>query len=137
VRAATLLARPDGGHGDLLIARAPADPAPDLRAVQKRAVRHGFEGHVRGEIASVNEAVAKAQQGAEHSLVIVDDPTFATAPGLIPLLVVDGDGAGPPDELLAAGDSDTLAAEIKRRLARDKQWRDSTPPDRHLTRSGG
>jgi Kef-type K+ transport system membrane component KefB len=137
IRAATLVARPDGGHSDLLIARPPADPAPDLRAVEKRAVRHGFEGHVHSEIASMAEAVAKAQQGGEHSLVIVDDPTFATAPGLIPLLVVDGDSAGPPEELLAAGDPDSIAGEIKRRLARDKQWRDSSRQDRHLTRSGG
>jgi Kef-type K+ transport system membrane component KefB len=46
VRAATLLARPDGGHGDLLITRAAGEPVPDLRAVHKRIARHGFEGHV-------------------------------------------------------------------------------------------
>jgi hypothetical protein len=60
VRAATLLARPDGGHGDLLITRSAGDPAPDLRAVHRRIVRHGFEGHARSEIADLAAVVAKA-----------------------------------------------------------------------------
>jgi hypothetical protein len=60
--------------------------------------------------------VAKAQVSAEHSLVIVDDPTFDTTAGRIPLLVVDGANGRAGAELLAEDES--VAAEIQRRLAR-------------------
>src|SRR5205814_7760559 len=43
VRVATLLARPDGGHSDVVITRMPTEPAPDpkaLRAVEKLIFRH-------------------------------------------------------------------------------------------------
>jgi Kef-type K+ transport system membrane component KefB len=122
VRAATLLARPDGGHSDLLITRAAGDPAPDLRAVEKRIVRHGFEGHVRGEIGDLPDAVTRAELAGEHSLVIVDDPSFNSGPRAVPLLVVDGESADPPEQVVAVGDADTLAAEIRRRLMRDREW---------------
>jgi Kef-type K+ transport system membrane component KefB len=130
VRAATLLARPDGGHGDLLITRAAGDPVPDLRSVHRRIVRHGFEGHVRSEIADLPEIVAKAELTGEHSLVIVDDPAFDAAPGRVPLLVVDADGSSPPRALVADGATDP-ASEIADRLARDKRWkatRQTEPP---------
>jgi hypothetical protein len=122
VRAATLLSRPDGGHGDLLIARTAAEPPPDLGAVRKRVVRHGFEGHMRSEIADLSECVSRAQLAAEHSLVIVDDPAFSAASGATPVLVVGADSA-----VVADGGGD-LAPEIAQRLARDRQRRSSRAP---------
>jgi len=117
VRAATLLTRPDAGVSDVLITRAPAEPAPALRDVARRIHRHGFEGHLRGEVGSVAEAVSKAELNAEHSLVIVDDPEFAAAPGSLPLLVVDG------REIDVRAGDDGVAAEIRRRLAAEDQAR--------------
>jgi hypothetical protein len=124
VRAATLLTRPDGGHGDVLITRAEGE-APleraDLRAVAKRVYRHGFDGHVRSEVDDLADAVRKAVRNGEHSLVIVDDATFKAAPGSVPLLVLDA--AAPsrsPVVQTADGAADEdLADEIKRRLAKD------------------
>jgi Kef-type K+ transport system membrane component KefB len=123
VRAATLLARPDGGHSDVVITR-PSSDSPleraDLRAVEKRINRHGFEGHVRTEVAEIAEAVSKAVRSLEHSLVIVDDPKFRAPPGRVPLLVVGGDGSTQDAVLLVADDGETngIAAEVGRRLAK-------------------
>jgi Na+:H+ antiporter len=122
VRAATLLARPDGGHGEVLITRAATDSPlerSERRAVAKRISRHGFDGHVRTEIDDLPHAVMKAARNAEHSLVIVDDATFAGSPESVPLLVVDGAASG-HEPVFVAGDGDAgedLAAEIGRRLA--------------------
>jgi Kef-type K+ transport system membrane component KefB len=124
VRAATLLTRPDGGHGDVLITRAPTESAPErtaLRNVERRVLRQGFEGHVRTEVDELSHAVTKAARGGEHSLVIVDDPSFAASPGDVPLLVVDGaTHGGEPVVVTADGTAgDDIADEIKRRLAKD------------------
>ena len=123
VRTATLLARPDGGHGDVLITRAATD-APlergDLRSVQKRVSRHGFDGHVHAEVDDLRDAVRKAVRNGRHSLVIVDDPAFATAPVGTPVLVVDG-AAPNRDPIFVPADNasgDGLAEEINRRLAK-------------------
>jgi Na+:H+ antiporter len=123
VRAATLLTRPDGGHGDVLITRAPTESAPDrtaLRNVERRVRRQGFEGHVRTEVDQLSHAVAKALHGGEHSLVIVDDPTFVASPGAVPLLVVDDATSVRDPVVLAANGAagDDIADEIKRRLAK-------------------
>lgn len=138
VRAATLLARPDGGHGDVVITRPSSDPPlerADLRAVEKRINRHGFEGHVRTEVAEIAEAVSKAVRSLEHSLVIVDDPKFRTPPGRVPLLVVGGDGSTQDPVLLVADDEETngIAAEVGRRLAKLNQVkvRDGAAPSEH------
>jgi hypothetical protein len=133
VRAATLLTRPDGGHSDLLITRAPSEPRPDpahLRAVERRICRQGFDGQIRTEVDELPDAVTKALRTAEHSLVIVDDPTFKSSPGQIPLLVVDGAAPALAPVVLAA-DGTGLVAEIRRRLARDG----TTKPLRRLRRS--
>ena len=121
IRAATLLARPDGGHSDLLLTRAATEPAPEraqLRAVEKRICRHGFEGNIRSEVDELPAAVTKAMQTGEHSLLIVDDATFDSRPGRLPLLVVDG--RSPKAVVLVAdgGESKDVAAEVGRRLAR-------------------
>jgi Kef-type K+ transport system membrane component KefB len=121
IRAATLLARPDGGHSDLLITRVATEPAPErahLRAVGKRICRYGYDGHIRTEVDELPAAVTKAVHTGEHSLLIVDDATFGATAGRVPLLVVDGHS--PKTVVLVAdgGESDDLAAEVGRRLAR-------------------
>ena len=121
VRAATLLARPDGGHSDVVITRLPTEPAPDrkaLRAVEKRIFRHGFDGHVRTDVDLVEDAVAKAILTTQPSLVIVDDPTFDASPADVPVLVVQGVTPGTGAVRLIADDTNGVAAEVARRLAR-------------------
>jgi len=117
VRAATLITRPDGGHSDVLITRTASEPRPDptvLRALEKRIFSHGFDGHVRTEVGHLPDAVRHAQLAAEASLVIVDDAGFDASPGVVPLLVLDN---GAP-QIVADDDSNGVAAEIERRLAR-------------------
>jgi hypothetical protein len=55
----------------------------------------------------------------------VDDPTFDTSPGRVPLLVVDDAAPGPGVAVLVANEGETngIAAEIQRRLARNEQSR--------------
>ncbi|HEV8462373.1 MAG TPA: cation:proton antiporter [Gaiellaceae bacterium] len=109
VRAATLLARPDGGHTDLVIARDAGQPAPDLRTIEGRIARHGFEGHVRVEADEIAVVVAKAVRAADHSVVIVDDPAYAVAVEPVPLLVVEDGRVVVPEG---------VDAEVNRRLER-------------------
>jgi Kef-type K+ transport system membrane component KefB len=123
VRVATLLARPDGGHSEVMITRTPTDPAPDrsaLRAVEKRIFRHGFDGHVRTDVVQLDDAVAKAILTTEPSLVIVDEPSFDASPAHVPVLVVHGVTPSPRAVRLiaAADDKNGVAAEVARRLAR-------------------
>jgi Kef-type K+ transport system membrane component KefB len=122
VRAATLLARPDGGHSDILITRGRTEPAPDpsaQRAVEKRIYRHGFDGQVRAEVDEFSAAVAKAALTTDTSLVIVDDPTFEAPPGPVPILVVAGlaGDLGSARLIPAESETDGVAAEVARRLA--------------------
>jgi Kef-type K+ transport system membrane component KefB len=124
MRAATLLARPDGGSTDLLITRTPTDPAPDaarLRGIRRRITRHGFEGELRVEIANIDTAVGNAALMQEHSLIIVDEPAFDAAASRVPVLVLDDESTAPTVALIAAEDLDSakMAADIRRRLARD------------------
>jgi Kef-type K+ transport system membrane component KefB len=124
MRAATLLARPDGGSTDLLITWALNDSPPDaahLRRLRKRITRHGFEGELRVEVSDLDNAVEKATLTREHSLIIVDQPTFDTTAPHVPLLVLDDAPPSPTVELIAAAELDSaqIAADIRRRLARD------------------
>jgi hypothetical protein len=117
IRAATLLVRPDGGHSDLLIARADDEPRPELRAVERRLYRHGFDGHVHMALDSLPVAVTKAMLSAERSLVVVDDPTFDAAPGSVPLVVLhDGEAR----VIVGGGAGIDVATEVARRLARQR-----------------
>jgi Sodium/hydrogen exchanger family len=124
VRVATLLARPDGGHSDLLITRPAGDSKPALavtRALEKRIFRHGFDGHIRTGVAtSLGEAVRQAVISDTPSLVIVDDPSFDAAPASVPLLVLDGLKTGPDAvRLILDGDERVeIAQEVARRLAK-------------------
>ena len=121
VRVATLLARPDGGHSDVVVARAEGEEAPNVRALEQRIFRHGFDGHVRSNVGTVDETVTRSLLTDELSFVVVDDPDFATAPGEVPVLVVDGDAV----RLIAAGEAEGVAEEVARRLAKAESsaWR--------------
>jgi Kef-type K+ transport system membrane component KefB len=107
VRAASLLVRPDGGRGDVVLARAPSDPVPQLAEVERRVVRNGLDGRVRTEIAGIADAVERAILNDRPSVVIVDDPAYAAQPTRVPVLVVPA--------LRPNVDGD-VAAEIERRL---------------------
>jgi hypothetical protein len=126
VRAATLLARPDGGHGDVVIMRNESEPRPDptiLRHIEQRVFRQGFDGRVRTAVDNLKEGVEKAVLTADPSLVIVDDPTFDASPGRVPVLVVQEPGRSPAAMRMIAGsgEGDGVAAEVTRRLARGER----------------
>ncbi len=136
VRAAALLARPDGGHGELLVARTmdetALEPAQE-RALEQRLARLGFEGRIRSEIEDLRDAVSKALLAGEYSLVIVDEPRFEASAAPVPVLVVDGDAQRARATLFAADDRGVTAGEVRRRLARDRTdglfpWRAADRP---------
>src|SRR4051794_23339813 len=123
VRAATLLSRPDGGHGDVVILRTASEARPDatiLRAIEKRVSRQGLDARVRTAVDDLASGVAKAVLTAAPSLVIVDDPTFDEYTDGVPVLVVQETGSGSEAVRMIAdgGEGDGVAAEITRRLAR-------------------
>ncbi|MFL6020693.1 MAG: cation:proton antiporter [Gaiellaceae bacterium] len=113
MRTATLLARPDGGHSDVLIACTETEPTPDTRAVERKIARHGFDGHVRADVNELSEAVRRAVIAADPSVVIVDEPSFESSPTALPVVVVDGTQA--PRVILEDGDG--VGPEIARRLS--------------------
>ena len=123
VRVATLVSRPDGGHSDVLITRAEGDLPPDtgaVRVLEKRIFRHGFDGHVRLEVAELGEAVRNAMLTHGTSLVIVDEPRFEAPPRDVPVLIVE------PDQqdfrlIAEAADVESLMTEVTQRLAR-RAW---------------
>jgi hypothetical protein len=121
MRIATLVARPDGGHSDVLLARGADGPPPDAkrrRAIEQRLVRHGFDGTVHAETHELTDAVTRSLLTAEPSLVIVDDPDFDAVPGRVPILVV-GSGAVGSDGVRVIVDDAAMtgiAADIITRL---------------------
>jgi hypothetical protein len=110
IRAAALLARPDGGHSELLITR--RLESADLKAISRRIHRLGFEGHLRSETESVSYAVGKATTAADHSVVVVDDASYEPQPTELPVILVDAEGG------LRLLTDDDVGIEIERRLAR-------------------
>src|SRR5436190_12302797 len=63
MRAAALLARPDGGHGDVVIVLTESEPRLDpamLRRIEKRVSGHGFDGRIRMAVDDLAQGVAKA-----------------------------------------------------------------------------
>jgi len=123
VGVATLLARPDGGHSDLLITREAGESKPALaamRTLEKRIFRHGFDGHIRTEVGTLGDAVQRAVRTDTPSLVIVDDPSFDPTPAGVPVLVLDGVKAGPDAvRVIVEGEERVaVAEEVARRLAR-------------------
>ena len=122
IRAATRLARPDGGHSDTLIVRTEIEPPLDpkgLRAIEQRLFRHGFDGHIRTGVHTLGEAVVQSMHATEPSLVIVDDPNFNAPPRRVPVLVLTGGTSDAEAFRLIAVPDETngLADEIARRLA--------------------
>jgi hypothetical protein len=122
IRAATRVARPDGGHSDTLIVRTEIEPPLDprgLRAIEQRLFRHGFDGHIRTGVHTLGEAVVQSMHATEPSLVIVDDPNFDAPPRRVPVLVLTGGTTDPEAFRLIAVPDDTngLTDEIARRLA--------------------
>jgi Kef-type K+ transport system membrane component KefB len=123
MRTATLLARPDGGNSDVLIARGAAGPPPDARrrrAIEQQLVRHGFDGTVHADPHELPEAIARWLLTADPSLVIVDDPDFDATPGRIPILVI-GSNSLEPDEIHLLADEAAearVSADIASRLKR-------------------
>jgi Kef-type K+ transport system membrane component KefB len=126
MRAATRLARPDGGHGEIVVARIDGDPSPDspaLRALERHVFGHGFDGRLRTTIGPLAETVPRTVAESEPSVVVVDDPDFDTLVAGVPLVVVRVTDAGEDAfRVLGSVDPDD-AQEITRRLA-----------DRHATR---
>jgi hypothetical protein len=123
VRAATLLSRPDGGHGGVLIARSKADTFPDaaaLRDLERRLFRHGFDGHVRAEVKDLPDAVSEAELTQNPSFLVVDDAHFDVLPGPVPVLVIlDGSLGADGTRLVApVRDGEAVQGEVARRLAR-------------------
>jgi Kef-type K+ transport system membrane component KefB len=128
MRIATLLARPDGGSSDVLIARGAAGPPPDAkrrRAIEQRLVRHGFDGTVHADPHELPDAVARSLLTADPSLVIVDDPGFDATPGRVPILVVDSDGSESDGVRLLLDDAAaaSISADISDRLKKKRSRR--------------
>ena len=124
VSVATKLARPDGGHSDVLITRTSSEAKPDLaalRTLEKRICRHGFDGHVRTGVAdTLGDAVAHALLADEPSFVVVDDPSYDSPPASVPLLVLDRVKTGPDAvRLIVAGEERAaVTEEVARRMAK-------------------
>ena len=112
VRAATLVARPDGGHASVVIACSEAVPRTTLRDIERMLARNGLDGHVRADASDVGDALARAILIAEPSLAIVDDAAYDAPANALPVVVMR-DGEGPR---VLVDDHDGLAAEIARRL---------------------
>jgi Kef-type K+ transport system membrane component KefB len=121
MRIATLVARPDGGHSDVLLARGAAGSPPGAkgrRALEQRLVRHGFDGTVYVDAHELTDAVARSLLTAEPSLVIVDDPDFDATPGRVPILVIGPDARGSDGVRLVVDDAAMtgIAADITTRI---------------------
>jgi hypothetical protein len=112
VRTASLLVRPDGGRGDVVVTRSASEPAPQLAEVERRVVRNGLDGHVRSEISGIADAVDRAILNDQPSVVIVDDPGYAARSTTVPVLVVPG------FRLNVDGEA---ASEIERRLGATRE----------------
>jgi Kef-type K+ transport system membrane component KefB len=95
MRAATRLARPDGGHGEVVIARTTGEPRPEaseLRAIERHIFGHGFDGRLTTMVGTLPETIERAMSESEPSLVVVDDAEFDTAVPGAPLIVLTPTG---------------------------------------------
>jgi Kef-type K+ transport system membrane component KefB len=146
MRTATLLARPDGGNSDVLIARGAAAPPPDARrrrAIEQRLVRHGFDGTVHADPHELGDAIARWLLTTDPSLVIVDDPDFDAPPGPVPILVIGSDSLESDgirllaDETTAARVSADIADRLRRKNPRfTLPRREPRPPSATPTSPG-
>jgi Kef-type K+ transport system membrane component KefB len=131
MRAARRLARPDGGHGEVVIARTDSDPRPAaaaLRAIEQRIFGHGLDGRLTTTVDTLPHAVRRATLASEPSIVIADDPDFDTPIPDVPLIVVAATAPAGGAFRLIGPFSDDSVAEVRRRL------RDGEKPPRRLRR---
>ena len=119
MRAATRLARPDGGHGEVVIARTVGEPRPEavvLRAIERHIFGHGFDGRLTTAVGTLAETIGRAVGESEPSVVVVDDADFDELVPGAPLIVVPLTPSGEEKfRVLGAIDAEG-AAEISRRL---------------------
>jgi len=138
MRAATRLARPDGGHGEVVVARMDGDPRPEpaaLRALERHVFGHGFDGRLTTAVGPLAETVTRVVCESEPSVVVVDDAEFDTLVPGVPLVVVRLTASGEDTfrVLGSAGNED--AREIARRLddrrtpRKLRRWRGGPPGD--------
>jgi hypothetical protein len=132
MRAATRLARPDGGHGEVVIARTTGEPRPEsseLRAIERHIFGHGFDGRLTTMVGTLPETIERAMTESEPSVVVVDDADFDILVPGAPIIVLrplaDGEepfrvlGAIDPERAVEIshrlGDSDTRRKRVTRR----------------------
>jgi Kef-type K+ transport system membrane component KefB len=119
MRAATRLARPDGGHGEIVVARADGDARPEppaLRALERHVFGHGFDGRLTTAVGPLSVAVRRAVCETEPSVVIVDDGEFDTLVPGVPLIVVCATESGEDTFRILGSIGDDDTTEILHRL---------------------
>jgi hypothetical protein len=119
MRAATRLARPDGGHGDVVIARTAGEPRPEaseLRAIERHIFGHGFDGRLTTMVGGLAETIERAMSESEPSLVVVDDAEFDTLVPGAPLIAVHLTADGKETFRVLGAVDPERALEISRRL---------------------
>jgi hypothetical protein len=142
MRAATRLARPDGGHGEVVITRTVGEPRPEataLRSIERHIFGHGFDGRLTTTIGTLAEAVTRAVSETEPSVVVVDDADFDLVVPGVPLVVVRVTESG-EDSFRVVGSIDPEdGREIARRLGDPRTARDRVrrrdPPESGASRS--
>jgi hypothetical protein len=131
MHAATRLARPDGGHGEVVIARTAGEPRPEtavLRATERHIFGHGFDGRLTTAVGTLAEVIERTVSETEPSVVVVDDADFDTVVPGAPLVVVRLTPGGQETfRVLGTIDPET-ATEISRRLGDGGPTRKRFPP---------
>jgi Kef-type K+ transport system membrane component KefB len=133
MRAATRLARPDGGHGEVVIARTPGEPRPEaaaLRAIERHIFGHGFDGRLTTAVGTLAETIERTVSETEPSVVVVDDLDLDTPVPGAPLILVRLTPAGEETFRVLGAIDPERAREISHRL------RDGGSTRRHLPRRG-
>jgi Kef-type K+ transport system membrane component KefB len=136
LRAVELLARPDGGIADVVIAQSLDETRlaeSAVRTLERRIFRGAVDGHVRVVHDSVPaDAILHAVAGSDPSLVVVDGAeAFGSLGGLggngatspVPVMALHGSFSGPVERVWIIEDPNRLGvppltAEIARRLGR-------------------
>src|SRR5690242_2356049 len=132
LRAATRLTRPDGGHGRVVVLRTEDEPRLEpgtLRRLERQVARHGFDGQVIAVVDTLPGAVLKAVVADNPSVVVVDDPRFASPAPSVPIVVIDGaDGTNGSNGWHVIGSEDDAAAIAQRLAAGPRIPRFRRPP---------
>ena len=142
MRAATRLARPDGGHGEVVITRASGEPRPEtaaLHGVERHIFGHGFDGRLTTTIGTLAEAVTWAVSETEPSVVVVDDADFDTLVPGAPLVAVRVTESGEDTFRVVGSIEAEDGREIERRLGDPRTARNRLrrrdPPENGSSRS--